>query len=432
MADILLGECTLPFSKFKDGDRRFAISKLKKEPKTFKKNKDSVGEIQVNWKYSDKKRKTDNVNNVSKAPLILPILALPENVTTGQATGVESGSMGSARDSPARSRDTSPKRKKDKSDSGHSQHTSRSKKDKSDKSDRSDRTDKAEKDSKESRGREKEKVVEPPARPPTLEEVYEVGEELGSGAFSVVKAGKHKTTSQAVAIKILDNYGNLEDAEEELESFQRETSIMKALKHDHIVQLLDVFEDDDHYYVVMECVSGGELFDQIIELGSYEEKDCARLVAQVFAGLAYMHERGYAHRDIKPENLLFSDDNYDKLKLVDLGESKLVGSGLTDYVGTPDYMAPEILKGQLYTELVDMWAMGVVTYIMLCGFPPFDGESETDVLCNIMNIAYEFPSPEWDDKTDDCKDFIRKLMVESDQRMSAVDALQHPFIKNNK
>jgi serine/threonine protein kinase len=107
-------------------------------------------------------------------------------------------------------------------------------------------------------------------------------------------------------------------AEEELESFQRETSIMKALKHEHIVQLLDVFEDEDHYYVVMECVSGGELFDQIIELGNYSEKGCAELISQVctamfiwihetqvFAGLAYMHEKGYAHRDIKPENRMY-------------------------------------------------------------------------------------------------------------------------------
>lgn len=95
-------------------------------------------------------------------------------------------------------------------------------------------------------------------------------------------------------------------AEEELESFQRETSIMRLLKHDHVVQLLDVFEDDDHYYVVMECVSGGELFDQIIELGNYDEQTCATLIAQVFNGLAYMHERGYAHRDIKPENRMSS------------------------------------------------------------------------------------------------------------------------------
>lgn len=94
-------------------------------------------------------------------------------------------------------------------------------------------------------------------------------------------------------------------------------------------------------------------------------------------------------------------------------------------------MAPEILKGQKYGQLVDTWAMGVVIYIMLCGFPPFDGETDTDVLCNIMNVAYEFPSPEWDEVSEPAKDFVRRLMTESDKRMSSAEALEHPWLVEN-
>eukprot|EP01126_Amoeba_proteus_P041020 TRINITY_DN4400_c0_g1_i8.p1 TRINITY_DN4400_c0_g1~~TRINITY_DN4400_c0_g1_i8.p1 ORF type:complete len:831 (-),score=192.34 TRINITY_DN4400_c0_g1_i8:633-3125(-) len=434
-ADILLGQCTVQCFKFRDGDSRFGVVKLKKEPKRFKKNKDLGGELQVHWKYMDKRRKaqpTDiggpggpgttagGVGAMGRTRAYSHVALVPPaflNITTTSTnSGQESSAVTSTKDEESTEKTSEKVEKSEKSEKP-----------------RRDRSGK--KDSRSKRGGEKEPPVVPEPesefdKAMTLEDVYEICDELGSGAFSVVKAGIHKKSKVRVAIKILENYGNLENAEEELESFQRETGIMQALNHHNIVKLMDVFEDDEHLYVVMECVAGGELFDQIIEKGSYQEDECCQVMIPVLQALAYMHERGIAHRDLKPENLLFSDQTHTQLKIVDFGESKVVGEGLSDYVGTPDYMAPEILKGQVYDMLVDMWAIGVVIYVMLCGFPPFDGESDTDVLCNIMNIAYDFPSPEWDDISENAKDFIRSLMTESDKRMSAAQALKHPWLGN--
>eukprot|EP01127_Copromyxa_protea_P013917 TRINITY_DN3790_c0_g1_i2.p1 TRINITY_DN3790_c0_g1~~TRINITY_DN3790_c0_g1_i2.p1 ORF type:complete len:630 (-),score=179.93 TRINITY_DN3790_c0_g1_i2:74-1963(-) len=402
-ADLMLGEVSNTISKFSDGDQRFAIWKLKKEPKKYKKDKERSGEIMINWKYQDKKRKAlqegETHGTVHRGRT--QVLLLPSAIT------------------PSPSSDLLKSPKADSVSEDASTDAKTPKADKQDKKHRSSKKDASKK-------RESQPVIE--EEPGALEDVYDLGEELGSGAFSIVKAGVHKKNGTLVAVKVLDNYGNLEGAEEEMESFQRETSIMQAIRHTNIVQLMDVFEDEEHYYVVMERVGGGELFDQIIDKGNYEEDEAAVLVHQVFSALAYLHSKGFAHRDIKPENLLFSDNNYDTLKIVDFGEAKFVGEGLTEYVGTPDYMAPEILKGQKYTQLVDTWAMGVVLYIMLCGFPPFDGENDTDVLCNIMNIAYEFPSPEWDEVSEEAKDFIRRLMTDANTRMSSKEALKHPWL----
>jgi len=415
-SDTLLGECTGVFSKFSDGDQRFGIWKLKKEPKRDKKDKDKAGEVLFRWKYWDKKRKADLPNNaggrLSEAPRGAgSVLRLP--TTLNIPTPTESERSDSARDS---GRDSKQELDSERQDSSRSVSPKRESKS-------NHKRGHNKRDKEKSSARIAEETVG------GLEDNYTLGEQLGTGAFSVVKAAVHKKTGFKCAVKILDNYSNLVDAEEEMESFQRETSIMQMLKHDNIVRLMDVFEDQEHYYVVMECVAGGELFDQILAKGFYPEEEAKILIQQVFSALAYMHSKDIAHRDIKPENLLFSDNTYSKLKLVDFGESKAVGDGLKDYCGTPDYMAPELLKGQIYTQLVDTWAMGVVSFIMLCGFPPFDGDTETDVLCNIMNLEYDFPSPEWDEKTDESKDFVRSLMSEAEQRNSASQALGHPWLQ---
>jgi len=262
-----------------------------------------------------------------------------------------------------------------------------------------------------------------------LEEVYEVGEKLGEGAFSVVKVGVHKENGSKVAIKILDNYSNIENAEEDVLRFQQETSIIKSLDHKNIVKLYDIFEDHEHYYVVMELVSGGELFDQIVLRGFYPEDETILIIQQILGALSYLEDKQICHRDLKPENLIFTDDTHTNLKLIDFGEAKSCAEGLIrEYVGTTDYMAPEIIKGGEYDNRVDMWSLGVVTYVMLCGFPPWEGESESDVFVNIMTLQYDFPSPEWDDISDGAKDFVTKLLSEYEDRLTAKQARKHPWI----
>jgi len=265
-----------------------------------------------------------------------------------------------------------------------------------------------------------------------LENVYSVGDKLGEGAFSVVKAGTHKENGAKVAIKILDNYSNIENAEEDVHRFQQETSIIKSLDHKHIVKMYDIFEDQEHYYVIMELVSGGELFDQIVEKGAYSEDEAAVLILQVLSALIFLEERQICHRDLKPENLIFTDETHKTLKLIDFGEAKSCADGpIREYVGTTDYMAPEIIKGGEYDCRVDMWSLGVITYVMLCGFPPWEGENESDVFVNIMTLQYDFPSPEWDEISDGAKEFIRALLSDHSERLTAKTAKTHSWLKEH-
>lgn len=265
-------------------------------------------------------------------------------------------------------------------------------------------------------------------------ERYEIGDELGSGAFSVVFTATQKHSSNTVAIKILDRY---EDDDEQAEKFRHEIDIISSLHHENIVAFLELDQDEEHYYVVMECVQGGELFDRILDNGPFDPPAAACVLAQILKSLEYMHSLGIAHRDIKPENILYKDASYDLIKIADFGESKAdVGpaesNNLFTYCGTPDYMAPEIIKGEPYGVSVDIWAVGVIAYVMLAAFPPFDGENDVEVFASIMGVKYDFPSPEFDDVPEQALDFINSILKENPaDRLTAASALRHPFIVEN-
>eukprot|EP01130_Rhizamoeba_saxonica_P013767 TRINITY_DN5917_c0_g1_i2.p1 TRINITY_DN5917_c0_g1~~TRINITY_DN5917_c0_g1_i2.p1 ORF type:complete len:455 (-),score=116.50 TRINITY_DN5917_c0_g1_i2:133-1497(-) len=254
-------------------------------------------------------------------------------------------------------------------------------------------------------------------------------EEIGSGAFSTVHRGIHKQTKEMVAIKIIDKF---EEDKEEEKIFRREIKILKSLDHEYVIGLRGLDEDKQHFYVIMELVTGGELFDELIERGYYTEMDAVPIIKQILEAVEYMHSIGVVHRDLKPENLLFEDDNHLVIKLADFGESKnCKKSKLKTYCGTPDYMAPEIIKGEQYTNAVDMWAIGVITYVMLCGFPTFDGQNDQEVFDNIISVVYDYPSPEWDIVGDNAKNFIDSILVSNpEERLTATGALQHPWIVN--
>lgn len=177
-------------------------------------------------------------------------------------------------------------------------------------------------------------------------------------------------------------------------------------------------------------VTGGELFDRIVEKGSYTEKDAAGLIRQVLAAVDYMHDQGVVHRDLKPENLLYySADDDSKIMISDFGLSKMEESGImATACGTPGYVAPEVLAQKPYGKAVDVWSIGVISYILLCGYPPFYDENDANLFAQILKGEFEFDSPYWDEISDSAKDFIRHLMcVSVEQRYTCKLALAHPW-----
>lgn len=179
-----------------------------------------------------------------------------------------------------------------------------------------------------------------------------------------------------------------------------------------------------------DSVTGGELFDRIVEKGSYTEKDASGLIRQVLAAVDYMHDQGVVHRDLKPENLLYYSPHDDsKIMISDFGLSKMEDSGImATACGTPGYVAPEVLAQKPYGKAVDVWSIGVISYILLCGYPPFYDENDANLFAQILRGEFEFDSPYWDEISDSAKDFIRHLMcVGVEQRYTCKQALAHPW-----
>jgi len=270
------------------------------------------------------------------------------------------------------------------------------------------------------------------SRPGKVDDYYDIKGELGRGGMSIVREGIDKKSGERWALKDIDK-----SIVDDLSVLQREIDIMKKLSHKNVLQLREVFETTDKICLVTELVSGGELFEKIVEVGSYTEPDAANLVRQVVEGVAYLHQNGVAHRDLKPENLLVGGANEDEIKIADFGLSKSFGAGpegrLETSCGTPDYVAPEVLRGEVYDHSVDLWSVGVITYILLCGFPPFWGESQGELFDKILSVSFDFPDPEWTNVSADAKDFIGHLLVKDPaERFTAKQCLEHPWLKTGK
>eukprot|EP00026_Physarum_polycephalum_P012813 Phypoly_transcript_13147.p1 GENE.Phypoly_transcript_13147~~Phypoly_transcript_13147.p1 ORF type:complete len:350 (+),score=62.81 Phypoly_transcript_13147:63-1052(+) len=267
-------------------------------------------------------------------------------------------------------------------------------------------------------------------RKPRIEEVYEFGPVVGQGAFSVVREGTHRETGEKVAIKQIAKQ-HITTAD--MKRLATEIEIMKKLKHNNIIQLIEVFDNSpDNLYLVMELVKGGELFDKIVDKGQYSEKDACNIVKQIVAAVQYMHDHGVCHRDLKPENLLCAgDDNEELVRIADFGLSKIFehGEELKTACGTPDYVAPEVLECKPYDMAVDIWSVGVITYILLCGYTPFYANTHQELFQKITNLEYDFPSPEWDEISPNAKDFIQKVLVKDpNKRLNAAQCMQHPWM----
>uniref|UniRef100_A0A7M4FFR8 Calcium/calmodulin dependent protein kinase I n=1 Tax=Crocodylus porosus TaxID=8502 RepID=A0A7M4FFR8_CROPO len=219
------------------------------------------------------------------------------------------------------------------------------------------------------------------------------------GAFSEVVLAEERTTRKLVAIKCITKKA-LEGKETSIEN---EIDVLHKIQHPNIVALDDIYESGSHLYLIMQLVSGGELFDRIVEKGFYTERDASQLIRQILDAVKYLHDMGIVHRDLKPENLLYySLDEDSKIMISDFGLSKIEGSGsvMSTACGTPGYVAPEVLAQKPYSKAVDCWSIGVIAYILLCGYPPFYDENDAKLFEQILRAEYEFDSPYWDDISD--------------------------------
>lgn len=214
-----------------------------------------------------------------------------------------------------------------------------------------------------------------------------------------------------------------------------ETSIMIQLDHANIVKLFEVFKDEQSFYLVSEFCDGGELFEKIRHINCLSESVVAQYMQQILSAIMYCHSNGIVHRDLKPENILF-DSNKDNptLKIIDFGCSAKLnrnGEKLNRRIGTPFYVAPEVLAAN-YNEKCDIWSIGVILYILLCGYPPFSGKNELDVLQKVKKGIYKFDTDDWVKVSIQAKDLIRRmLMYDPEERISALEAYNHPWISNN-
>jgi len=252
--------------------------------------------------------------------------------------------------------------------------------------------------------------------------------ELGTGAFSVVKLAVKLKTSEKVAVKIIKKKKLVED---EYASLMQEIEILRALKHDHVIRLHDYFEEPLECMIVTELASGGELFDRIVNKSKYTEKEARDVIKIIVSTLAYIHEQGVVHRDLKPENLLLcSLDNDSDLKFADFGFAKYI-KDLKDEApcGTPGYVAPEIIKRKPYGVEVDVWSMGVICYVLLCGYPPFYDENQAKLFKKIKEGRFHFHEAYWAHISTEAIDMIKcMLKVEQKDRWTANALLSHPWL----
>lgn len=258
---------------------------------------------------------------------------------------------------------------------------------------------------------------------------YALGKELGSGTFSVVREATLRATGEKFAIKCIKR---AELSKDDLEALMAEVAILKEMQHPHIVKLYDVFQEEHYFFLVTEFMRGGELFERIVKKNFYSEREARDLVKVLLESIKFIHDANVVHRDLKPENLLLSslEDDAD-IKLADFGFAKkvAVSEGLVTACGTPGYVAPEILQARPYGKEVDIWSIGVITYILLCGYPPFHHDNQGMLFRIIKSGRYEFDSPYWDDVSAEAKDLISKMLVLNPaERWTAEQLLQHKWI----
>lgn len=270
-----------------------------------------------------------------------------------------------------------------------------------------------------------------------IKDRYKMGSELGRGRFSVVFDATHIGENESYAVKEVKNE-SLHD-EENLEALETEINILRQLQHPHIVALKEVVATSTYTYIVMELLSGGELFNRIVEKSCFPESEAKSLFAQIMLSMEYLHSLNIVHRDVKPENILYICTGGNDIKLIDFGYAGVWATDkpLTGLCGTPDYVAPEVLtwyededQGTPYGKGSDMWSLGVLLYVILSGCSPFSGDDEEQLLKLVQEAKYEFYENEWQGISAEAKDLIRRLLVvDPGKRLTMEQVIAHPWLR---
>ncbi|XP_056432562.1 calcium/calmodulin-dependent protein kinase type II subunit gamma isoform X6 [Gadus chalcogrammus] len=259
---------------------------------------------------------------------------------------------------------------------------------------------------------------------------YQLYEELGKGAFSVVRRCVKKSSGQEYAAKIINTKKLSARDHQKLE---REARICRLLKHSNIVRLHDSISEEGFHYLVFDLVTGGELFEDIVAREYYSEADASQCISQILESVNHIHQHDIVHRDLKPENLLLASKMKGAaVKLADFGlaiEVQGDQQAWFGFAGTPGYLSPEVLRKDPYGKPVDIWACGVILYILLVGYPPFWDEDQHKLYQQIKAGAYDFPSPEWDTVTPEAKNLINQMLtINPAKRITSEQALKHPWV----
>ncbi|NWZ58583.1 DAPK2 kinase, partial [Haliaeetus albicilla] len=256
-----------------------------------------------------------------------------------------------------------------------------------------------------------------------------------SGHFGVVKRCQERSTGTFYAAKFVKTRRcrgsrlGLERAQVE-----REVTILRQLDHPNIMRLHDLFVSKAEMVLILELISGGELFDFIAEKEMLSEEEAIEFLVQILRGVEYLHAHHIAHFDLKPENIMLQEKHVPKpwIKIIDFGLAQHLEDGVTfkSLCGTPQYIAPEVINYEPLSSATDMWSIGVITYILLSGLSPFQGETDAETLSNVVAGTYEFEERCFSQTSEMAKDFIRQLLVkEPGHRMTAAECLVHPWIK---
>ncbi|KAI1889548.1 hypothetical protein AGOR_G00164000 [Albula goreensis] len=268
-----------------------------------------------------------------------------------------------------------------------------------------------------------------------VEDFYEIGEELGSGQFAIVKRCREKSTGLDYAAKFIKKRQSRASRRGvSREEIVREVEILQQIQHSNIVTLHDVYENRTDVVLILELVSGGELFDFLAQKESLCEEEATQFIKQILDGVHYLHSRRIAHFDLKPENIMLLDKNLPlpRIKLIDFGLAHRIqeGTEFKNIFGTPEFVAPEIVNYEPLGLEADMWSIGVITYILLSGASPFLGDTKQETLANISAMNYEFDEEFFSHTSELAKSFIRQLLEkDTRKRMTIQDALNHPWIK---
>ena len=267
-------------------------------------------------------------------------------------------------------------------------------------------------------------------------EEFKIGSELGKGAFSVVKEAIHLKSKKVMAVKIIKTKSI---SAREMGKIERETRICRRIsKHANIASMYKHYSHPDNYYMVFELITGGELFDDIVKREFYSEEDASKAIRQILEAINYCHDQQIVHRDLKPENLLLSSKVHPAdIKVADFGLAieleHPTAFSWYGFAGTPGYLSPEVIKRESYGRPVDTWAIGVILYILLVGYPPFWDEVQERLYKQIKEGKYDFPKPEWDTVSKSAKDLIvRMLTVNPHNRITIADSLEHPWVKGKE